>query len=74
MLTESLKQVQEKALASHFGKVPGHIRFYDELSKDQLRLELEKRDMKDYPTDKVGSLAADSVWGSDDELTVAMTN
>ena len=31
--------------------------FYDELSKDQLRLELEKKGMKDYLTDKVGRLA-----------------
>ena len=54
----SLKNIQEIALAGHFGKVPGHMRFYEPLSNDQLRMELEKRAVKDYPADKIGRLAA----------------
>ena len=53
----SLAQIQEIAIAGHFGKIPGHIKFYEELSTNQLRLELEKRAVTNYPTDKVGRLA-----------------
>ena len=54
----SLERIQEVALAGHFGGVPGKMRFYDELSSNQLRMELEKRAIKDYPSDKKGRLAA----------------
>ena len=53
----SLPKIRELATAGHFGKVPGRITFYEGLSKDQLRMELEKRAVKDYPTDKDGRLA-----------------
>ena len=53
----SLSGIQEVAIAGHFGKVPGKLKFYEELSSDQLRLELEKRAVMDYPTDKQGRLA-----------------
>ena len=48
----SLERIQEVALAGHFGGVTGKMRFYDELSSNQLRMELEKRAIKDYPSDK----------------------
>ena len=53
----SLKGIQEVALAGHFGKFPGKLKFYEDLSSDQLRQELEKRALKEYPTDKKGRLA-----------------
>ena len=31
----SLAQIQEIAIAGHFGKIPGHIKFYEELSTNQ---------------------------------------
>lgn len=43
--------------AGQFGQVPGNVKFYEELSTQQLRMELEKRTVMDYPTDKVGRLA-----------------
>ena len=54
----SLKSIQEMALDGHYGRVPGKMTFYEELSSDQLRKELEKRAVMDYPTDKKGRLAA----------------
>ena len=53
----SLERVQEMALGGHYGRVPGKMKFYEELSSDQLRMELEKRAIMDYPTDKKGRLA-----------------
>ena len=55
---KSLRSIQEIAIAGHFGRVPGRLKFYEELSRDQLRMELESRAVKDYPTDKGGRLAA----------------
>lgn len=49
--------MQEIAISGYFGRVPGCFKFYEELSRDQLRMELEKRAVKDYPTDKGGRLA-----------------
>ena len=54
----SLRSIQEIAITGHFGRVSGRLKFYKELSRDQLRMELEKRAVKDYPTDKGGRLAA----------------
>ena len=53
----SLERVQEMALGGHYGRVPGKMKFYEELSSDELRMELEKRAIMDYPTDKKGRLA-----------------
>ena len=53
----SLEGIQEVALAGHFGRMPGKLKFYEDLSNDQLRQELEKRAVKEYPTDKKGRLA-----------------
>jgi len=54
----SLRNTQEVALAGCFGAVPGRMRFYEELTSNQLRMELEKRAIKEYPSDKKGRLAA----------------
>ena len=54
----SLRKTQEVALAGCFGAVPGRMRFYEELTSHQLRMELEKRAIKEYPSDKKGRLAA----------------
>lgn len=32
---QSLRGIQKIALAGHFGRVPGHLKFYEELSSDQ---------------------------------------
>ena len=53
----SLAKIQETAIAGHSGRVSGRIMFYEGLSTDQLRIKLEKRAVKDYPTDKAGRLA-----------------
>ena len=53
----SLQGTQEIALGGHYGKVPGKIKLYEELGSDQLRMELEKRAIMDYPSDKKGRLA-----------------
>ena len=50
----SLKQNQEVALHGLFGRKPGLLWFYDDLSKDDLRRELEARGIKDYPTTRKG--------------------
>ena len=52
----SVKGIQEVALAGHFGRVPGKIKFYEDLTSNQLRLELEKRGVKEYSSDKKGRL------------------
>ena len=54
----SLRSIQEIAIAGHFGRVPGRLKFYEEPSRDQLQMELERRAVKDCPTDKGGRLAA----------------
>ena len=54
----SLRCIQEITIAGHFGRVPGCLKFYEEPRRDQLRMKLEKRAVKDYPTDKGGRLAA----------------
>ena len=53
----SLQGTQDIALGGHYGKVPGKIKFYEELSSDQLRMEVEKRAIMDYPSDKKRRLA-----------------
>jgi hypothetical protein len=50
----SLKRNQEVALGGQFGNKPGMLKFYDNLSKDELRRELEARGVKDYPTTRKG--------------------
>ena len=40
------------ATRGHFGKVPGKIKYYEELNTNQSRIELEKRGVKDYPSDE----------------------
>ena len=44
-------------LGGHYGKVPGKIKFYEELSSNQLQRELEIRAIMDSPSDKKGRLA-----------------
>ena len=51
----SLRCIQEITIAGHFGRVPGCLKFYEEPRRDQLRMKLEKRAVKDYPTDKGAS-------------------
>ena len=54
----SLEGIQEVALVGHYGRVPGKIKFFEGLDSNQLRKELERRSVKDYPKDKPGRLAA----------------
>ena len=50
----SLESNQEVALKGKFGKRVGVLKFYDDLSTEDLRRELEARGVKDYPTTKKG--------------------
>ena len=50
----SLESNQEVALKGKFGKRAGVLKFYDDLSTEDLRRELEARGVKDYPTTKKG--------------------
>lgn len=70
----SLRGIQEVSIAGHFGIVPGKLEFYEELSNDQLRLELVKRSVKDYPTHKQGRLTTLKLifWGTKSALFVVV--
>jgi hypothetical protein len=50
----SLQSNQNVALKGGFGKKVGALKFYEDMTKDYLRLELEARGVKDYPTTKKG--------------------
>ena len=50
----TLKSTQKRVLDGIYGNNPGQLKFYEMLSADELRRELEKRGCKDYPTTKVG--------------------
>ena len=50
----SLESNREVALKGKFGKRAGVLKFYDDLSTEDLRRELEVRGVKDYPTTKKG--------------------
>ena len=61
----TLQKNLKVATGGHFGKVPGKIKYYEELNTNQLRIEFEKRGVKDYPSDKKGRLNVlkEMLWG-----------